>query len=47
MTGHDSSHLTGIHHVSATSAHIGGSYHFHTRMLGLRPVPKTVVRAGR
>ena len=47
MTGHDSSQLPGIHHVSALSAHIGGSYHFHTRMLGLSPVPKTVVRAGR
>ena len=34
--------LTGIHHVSAVSAHIGRSHHFCTRVLGLRPVIKTV-----
>ena len=35
-------HLTGIHHVSAVSAHIGRSRDFYTRVLGLRPVITTV-----
>lgn len=35
-------HLTGIHHVSALSARIGRSHGFHTRVLGLRPVIRTV-----
>jgi glyoxalase family protein len=34
--------LSGIHHVSALSAHIGRSHDFYTRVLGLRPVIKTV-----
>jgi glyoxalase family protein len=34
--------LTGVHHVSAISAHIGRSHDFYTRVLGLRPVIKTV-----
>ena len=34
--------LTGIHHVSALSAHIGRSHEFYTRVLGLRPIIKTV-----
>lgn len=34
--------LTGVHHVSALSAHIGRSHDFHTRVLGLRPLIKTV-----
>ena len=34
--------LTGIHHVSALSAHIGRTHDFYTRVLGLRPVIKTV-----
>ena len=34
--------LTGIHHVSAVSAHIGRSRDFYTRVLGLRPVITTV-----
>ena len=34
--------LTGIHHVSALSAHIGRSHDFYTRVLGLRPIIKTV-----
>lgn len=34
--------LTGVHHVSALSAHIGRSHNFHTRVLGLRPLIKTV-----
>ena len=34
--------LAGIHHVSAVSAHIGRSHDFYTRVLGLRPVIKTV-----
>ena len=34
--------LTGVHHVSAISARIGRSHHFYTRVLGLRPVIKTV-----
>jgi glyoxalase family protein len=35
-------HLTGLHHVSALSAHIQRSHSFYTRVLGLRPVIKTV-----
>lgn len=34
--------LGGIHHVSAISAHIGRSHEFYTRVLGLRPVIRTV-----
>lgn len=34
--------LTGIHHVSALSAHIGRSHEFYTRVLGMRPVIRTV-----
>jgi len=42
MTVRESLNLTGIHHVSAMSAHIGRSHHFYTRVLGLRPVIRTV-----
>jgi glyoxalase family protein len=34
--------LTGVHHVSALSAHIGRTHDFYTRVLGLRPLIKTV-----
>ncbi|MDB4899735.1 MAG: Ring-cleaving dioxygenase [Gemmatimonadetes bacterium] len=34
--------LSGIHHVSALSAHVGRSHDFYTCVLGLRPVIKTV-----
>lgn len=34
--------LTGIHHVSALSASISGTHRFHTEVLGLRPLIKTV-----
>jgi glyoxalase family protein len=34
--------LTGVHHVSALSAHIGRTHDFYPRVLGLRPVIKTV-----
>jgi glyoxalase family protein len=34
--------LTGIHHVSALSAQIGRTHNFYTRVLGMRPVIKTV-----
>jgi glyoxalase family protein len=34
--------LGGIHHVSSLSAHIGRSHDFYTRVLGMRPVIKTV-----
>ncbi len=34
--------LTGIHHVSALSAHIDRTHDFYTRVLGMRPVIKTV-----
>jgi glyoxalase family protein len=34
--------LLGIHHVSALSAHIDRTHDFYTRVLGLRPVIKTV-----
>ncbi len=36
--------LTGVHHVSAISAHIGRSHDFYTTVLGLRPVIRTVHR---
>jgi glyoxalase family protein len=38
----DTLRLTGIHHVSALTAHIGRTHDFHVRVLGLRPVIKTV-----
>ena len=34
--------LAGMHHVSALSAHIERSHAFHTRVLGLRPLLRTV-----
>ena len=34
--------LTGVHHVSALSAHIDRTHDFYTRVLGMRPVIKTV-----
>src|SRR5919112_475271 len=34
--------LARVHHVSALSAHIGRSHDFYTRVLGLRPVIRTV-----
>ena len=34
--------LTGTHHVSTLSAHIGRTHDFYTRALGLRPVIRTV-----
>jgi glyoxalase family protein len=34
--------LSGVHHVSAVSAHIGRSHDFYVRVLGMRPVIKTV-----
>jgi glyoxalase family protein len=34
--------LTGIHHVSSLSAHISKTNDFYTRVLGMRPVIKTV-----
>lgn len=34
--------LGGLHHVSALSAHIGRTHGFYTRVLGMRPVIKTV-----
>src|SRR5215203_6191931 len=34
--------LSGIHHVSSLSAHIGRSHRFYTEVLGLRPIIKTV-----
>jgi glyoxalase family protein len=34
--------LTGVHHVSALSGHIGRTHDFFTRILGMRPVIKTV-----
>ncbi|MFI5239794.1 MAG: VOC family protein [Gemmatimonadales bacterium] len=45
MTGTASSQspqLGGMHHVSALSAHINRSHDFYTRVLGLRPLIKTV-----
>src|SRR4051812_7573341 len=34
--------LTGVHHVSAVSAHISKTHAFYTQVLGMRPVIKTV-----
>ncbi len=34
--------LTGVHHVSALSAHIAQTHTFYTHVLGLRPIIKTV-----
>lgn len=34
--------LSGVHHVSAVSAHISRSHDFYTRVLGMRPVIRTV-----
>jgi glyoxalase family protein len=34
--------LTGVHHVSALSAHINQTHDFYTRVLGMRPVITTV-----
>lgn len=34
--------LTGVHHVSALSAHIGASHDFYTGVLGMRPIIRTV-----
>lgn len=34
--------LAGVHHISALSARIGESHDFYTRVLGLRPVIRTV-----
>src|SRR4051812_14877882 len=42
MTPDSTLQLTGVHHVSAISAHIGRTNDFYTRVLGLRPVIKTV-----
>src|SRR3954463_7817490 len=42
MTQHSALRLTGVHHVSAISAHIDRTHDFYTRVLGLRPVIKTV-----
>ncbi len=42
MTTATTTTLSGVHHVSALSAHIGRSHDFYTRVLGLRPVIKTV-----
>ncbi|NUP69604.1 MAG: ring-cleaving dioxygenase [Gemmatimonadaceae bacterium] len=42
MTPDSTLQLTGVHHVSAISAHIGRTHDFYTRVLGLRPVIKTV-----
>jgi len=42
MTQPSALRLTGVHHVSAISAHIGRTHDFFTRVLGLRPVIKTV-----
>jgi glyoxalase family protein len=42
MTFDSTLQLTGVHHVSAISAHIGRTNDFYTRVLGLRPVIKTV-----
>jgi glyoxalase family protein len=35
-------HLGGLHHVSALSAHIARTHDFYTRVLGMRPVIRTV-----
>jgi glyoxalase family protein len=42
MTTAPTTSLLGVHHVSALSAHIGRSRDFYVRVLGLRPVIKTV-----
>jgi glyoxalase family protein len=42
MTPDSTLQLTGVHHVSAISAHIARTNEFYTRVLGLRPVIKTV-----
>lgn len=42
MTSDSTLQLTGVHHVSAISAHIARTNDFYTRVLGLRPVIKTV-----
>lgn len=42
MTPNSTLQLTGVHHVSAISAHIGRTHDFYTRVLGLRPVIRTV-----
>src|SRR3954467_10214888 len=42
MTQDPTLQLTGVHHISAISAHIARSNDFFTRVLGLRPVIKTV-----
>jgi glyoxalase family protein len=43
MSNHSTSlQLSGIHHVSAVSAHIARSHRFYTEVLGMRPVIKTV-----
>ena len=42
ITSPASLRLSGIHHVSAISAHIGRTHDFYTRVLGLRPVIRTV-----
>ena len=34
--------LTGVHHVSALSAHIDQTHDFYTWVLGMRPVITTV-----
>ena len=34
--------LTGLHHVSALSAHIDRTHDFYTRVLGMRPVITSV-----
>ncbi|MEX1182735.1 MAG: ring-cleaving dioxygenase [Gemmatimonadota bacterium] len=35
-------HLTGIHHLTAVSADIGGNYRFYTQVLGMRLVKRSV-----
>jgi glyoxalase family protein len=42
MTPSSTLQLAGVHHVSAISAHIARTNDFYTRVLGLRPVIKTV-----
>lgn len=38
----DTLRLSGLHHVSALSARIGRSHDFYTRVLGMRPIIRTV-----
>jgi glyoxalase family protein len=38
----DTLRLSGVHHVSAVTAHISRTHDFYTQVLGLRPVIKTV-----